>query len=520
MINTAFQKLIDSLADPSQDPNPFQLSEDPVKWTEQTRTIRGTPFSFQGREYLIPIYRETSPEVYIVKGRQTELTEALVNLMVFNAWKHPDSISLFMSSTWDKTYTFSNLRIRDMALKTSPIWQHILPFKHHFTRQSTLQNGSKLYYRSAFNHYEEARTFPVDFLYLDETQSQELEHIDVAIESMSHSKHRRLMGVGTGDYQETEWFKRWHLGQQFRWDTESKSWILQNNDGDPSIHSYHIPQDIVPWITPEEIEQKFQRSQSRNQAIMEITGWWVTGVLKPITAGMMRACMDHTISYTESPDRSLGPLLMGIDFGGGTRAHTIAWIMQCIDKEVPIFRVIHASAIDDKDVETQADRLIRLIDHYEPDLGVMDEGGGTRQMQKIEERYIGTIHRCRYTNDMERPLNLDSLNDSNLVKANRTFSIDGIIDLLNRPHTKNGQDTPRLQIPAEGSDWLIPHFTSITSKIMKSATGQEYIKYDKEPADVHDALMAANYAQIAFRIWKEKDGMTGKMVSGYWGGQI
>ena len=83
-----------------------------------------------------------------------------------------------------------------------------------------------------------------------------------------------------------------------------------------------------------------------------------------------------------------------------------------------------------------------------------------------------------------------------------------------------GQDTPRLQIPAEGSDWLIPHFTSITSKIMKSATGQEYIKYGKEPADVHDALMAANYAQVAFRIWKEKDGMTGKMVSGYWGGQI
>ena len=514
MASNRFIKLLEPLANPGEK-DPFQLSADPVKWTEQTRSIRGQQFSFQDREYLIPIYRETTPEVYIVKGRQTELTEALVNIMMFNAWRHPDSISLFMSSTWDKTYTFSNLRIRDMALKTSPIWQYLLPFKNHSTRQSTLQNGSKLYYRSAFNRYEEARTFPVDFLYLDETQSQELEHIDVAIESMSHSKHKRLIGVGTGDYQETQWYQRWHLGQQFKWDVESKSWIMQNQDGDPNIHSYHIPQHIVPWITEEEIRQKFTRAQSQNQAIMEITGWWVTGVRKPITTAMMKACMDHSIEYTESPDRDLGPILMGIDFGGGTRAHTICWVMQAIDTEVPIFRIIHASAIDDKDVEVQADRLLRLIELYDPDLGVMDEGGGTRQMQKIEERFLGQILRCRYTNDMEQPINLDK-EDNNLVKANRTFSIDGIIDLLSRPH----KNIPRLQIPAERSEWIIPHFTSIISKIMKSATGQEYVKYDKEPQDVHDALMACNYAHIAFKIWKEKEGRGGTMVAGDWGGMI
>ena len=120
---------------------------------------------------------------------------------------------------------------------------------------------------------------------------------------------------------------------------------------------------------------------------------------------------------------------------------------------------------------------------------------------------------------MERPINLDKENN-NLVKANRTFSIDGIIDLMARPHLTTGKSIPRLQIPAEGSEWIIPHFTSIISKIQKSATGQEYVKYDKEPQDVHDALMAANYAHIAFKIWKEKDGMTGTMVAGDWGGMI
>ena len=75
--------------------------------------------------------------------------------------------------------------------------------------------------------------------------------------------------------------------------------------------------------------------------------------------------------------------------------------------------------------------------------------------------------------------------------------------------------SPRLQIPA-GTDWFIPHFTSIISKIMKSATGQEYVKYDKEPQDVHDALMACNYAHIAFKIWKEKEDMSGTMLVGGW----
>ena len=109
MINTAFLKLAESLSDPTQDPNPYNLSSDPIQWTKQSRTIRGQPFSFENREYLIPIYRETVPEVYIVKGRQTELTEALVNIMMFNAWKYPDSISLFMSSTWIRRTHFQIL---------------------------------------------------------------------------------------------------------------------------------------------------------------------------------------------------------------------------------------------------------------------------------------------------------------------------------------------------------------------------------------------------------------------------
>lgn len=528
-MNKALKTRIENLPDITQTET-LKLSKDPIKWTEQSRILNNKQFSFEGRPYLHQIYRDTTPEVYIVKGRQTELTEALANLMMFNAYNHPRSISLFMSSTWDKTRIFSNLRIRDIALKHSPIWQKFLPLKKHFTTQITLQNGSVGYFRSSFNKYEQARNFPVDFLYLDEMQSQEVEHIDVAIEAMSHSAHKRLVGVGTGDYEGTQWFKRWHMGTQYKWDIQAKAWIIEK-EGDPLIHSYHIPQTIVPWITDSDIEKKFNKAQSRNQAIMEILGWWVKGVTKPITESMLRNCFDQNLSMI-NPDeidikklKQNGPIFAGFDWGGGKRSHTVAWFVQAINEDIPIMRLLYANTIDDPDVDVQADKVIRLIEQFEPDLGVMDQGGGARQVQKVENRFTELIHKCWYSTDVEKPLNLDKLYEDNLVKANRTISIDGVIDLISKFHTwpSSNIPVPRYQFPAAEPkllEWIIRHFTSIIAKSVKMASGQEYIKYDKEPEDVHDGLMAANYANIAFQIWKEEQGKTGTMVIGSFGGQI
>ncbi|MDA8032464.1 MAG: phage terminase large subunit family protein, partial [Alphaproteobacteria bacterium] len=267
---------------PEPNPKAAPPSSDPIKWIEATRYLKNRqPFTFEGRPYLPQIYRDPAPEIYIVKGRQTEISELLVNMMMYNAGRHPGTVGLYMSSTQDKAYAFSNMRLEDWALKTSPAWRQLAPKKQSHTRQIKLVNGSTMLFRSAFNQYEEARAYPVDFLYLDEIQSQDVEYIDVAKEAMSHSRHGRIWGVGTGDYEETEWWKRWHMGVRHRWDGDA--WVAEAG-GDPRIHSYHIPQAIVPWITDEDIEAKFNAAQSRNQAIMEITGWWVEGVQKPITS--------------------------------------------------------------------------------------------------------------------------------------------------------------------------------------------------------------------------------------------
>ena len=510
-----FIQEMSELPDPEKSAAMPVFSKDPILWTQQTRRINNAPFSFEGRPYLEPIYRETAKETYIVKGRQTELTEMLVNKAMHNAWNYHRSVGMYMSYNWDHTQLFSNFRIRDTALEQSPEWQKFLPFKNHFTMQSTLNNFSKLFYRTAFNRFIQSRGFSLDFLYVDEMQSCDVEYIDVAIEAMAHSKHARIIGVGTGDYEDTWWYRRWHLGNQYKWDYKSKTWLL-DVEGDPLIHSYHIPQAMVPYISDAEIERKINAAQSRNIAIMEIMGWWVKGVRKPITESMMRACFDSTISMVDPESVNIqklkekyGPIFVGYDWGGGKRSHTVVWFSQVIDEEIPILRLLYAAILDDPDVDRQADKAIRLTELMEPDLGVMDQGGGARQVQKVEARFHEGVHKCWYSTDTQKPLNLEKLKSENLVKANRTISIDGVIDLLSHPHVYPDAKvaTPRYQLPARDPkqlEWIIPHFTCLISKNMKMASGQEYVKYDKEPADVHDALMACVYNYLAFLIWKEE----------------
>ena len=500
------------------------LSRDPIKWTEQSRILNGKPFSFIDRPYLHQLYRETAREVYLVKGRQTEASEWLVNLLMCNAAKNPNSGSLYMSATQEFAYVFSNNRFLDRALEVSPVWQKLMRVKDHHTRQANLHNKALIWFRGAHDKYKEARSLPVDFLYLDEMQSQSVEHIDVAIKGMSHSKHKRIIGVGTGDYEDTGWYRKWHKGVQYEWDVEAQAWVVASG-GDPLIHSYHLPQTIVPWITPADIERDYNAAMSENVAIMEIMGWWVQGVKKPITTAMMEDLRAASLALTP-PDRidairDRGPLFAGIDFGGGQRANTVFWLSQAIDEDIPIFQLRWAQTVNDHDVETQADKLIRLLEMTNPTLSVMDEGGGIRQMQKIEDRFDAAVHKCRFTIDHDKPLNLDKLYVNNVIKVNRTHAVEGVIDLIARWHTPPGSPpVPRYLLPYADPkliDWFIPHFTCITSKNVKSSTGHEYIKYDKEPEDHHDALFACVYNYVAYRVWLDQhrhgDILTGEFGS-------
>ncbi len=473
-----------------RDAQSIELSHDIVLWSQQTRILKKEPFSFKDRDYLLQIYRDIAKRILVAKGRQTELTELAVNWLLFLTWLFPGTIGLYVAARGSQTSKFSNLRVRDWAISQSPALQKIAPLQNHTATVLTLANSSKLYFHSAWEGYEEARSIPADFIVADEIQSQDVNEIDVLLSAMDHSPHQRFLGIGTGSDAETAWHKMWMKGTQFHWDEQSHSWIAKNPQAED--HSYNVPQTIVPWISKEQIDAK-RKTMTLRRLITEIFGSWYKGAKKPITEAMMKACFDNNLSMLtpEEVDHSLGEVYFGNDWGGGERAFTVPYFWQCTNPSIPTFRVIYTEKIDEPDVAKQAERVIRLIDLYKPKKGVMDAGGGTYQVQQLEKRYRHYITKMIYLSNAAEPWKLDHIWDKNLVEVDRTFAIDSQISLITNKHiTWPGADMDKIE-------FVIDHFTAIESKQAHSRKG-DYTTYIHDISEPDDALHAQNGAWAAW----------------------
>src|SRR6185437_4505469 len=141
------------------------FASDIVQFVEETRMLKGGKFSFEGRPYLPPIYRDTNKEIYIVKPRQMEITEFAANWLFYNLIRYPSTVGLYLTDRQEHASIFSKLRIHSWGIDQSPVIKSLvdkgnvscLPFK----------NGSHLYMHSAWPDYDKARSIPADFVIVD-----------------------------------------------------------------------------------------------------------------------------------------------------------------------------------------------------------------------------------------------------------------------------------------------------------------------------------------------------------------
>jgi len=217
---------------------------------------------------------------------------------------------------------------------------------------------------------------------------------------------------------------------------------------------------------------------------------FVEGDLKPITDSMMFKLYDRTRSMLEPEqvDRSLGDVFIGVDWGDGSK--TIPWVMQMQKDGVLV--LLKAEMIQTSDVDKQYEIVTGYIDDYSPKQVVVDAGGGTYQVQKLESRYTSKVRRNSYTVRPESPLPTKQeekkLRKENRYTIDRTFSIDRIT---------NG----KMVIPAADPskvDWIVEKFCNIEAEITKlKSTGQTYRRYSHGTGSPDDALHSCNYAEIA-----------------------
>lgn len=507
-ISKDYQNLIRDSSDPIDTTETKQLSLDPVKWTTQTRFVRNNVFTFDKRPYLLPIYRDSSQRIYIKKGRQTEISELLINLILHNGWKYPGTTHNYLADRQSHTYKFSNIRMKIEAIQKSPLLQKIIQLKNHTTTQMIFNNGSVANFLSSWNGFIESESIPADFTYVDEIQNTELENFASLLSSMDHSDHKRLYGVGIGTIEGSEWDKLFKQTTYSSWNNESQSWIPKNPNAKWS--GYRLPQTLVPYITAAEIEAKRLEFPPAKFAI-QVMGDSVKGDAVPLALSDIQKVQIPNLSWTmpANVDHLAGPVFIGLDWGGGTKAYTVAFIGQYINIDIPIWRLLYATRIADTNTEDQIRKVSNLIDAYNPIMGVQDLGGGTRQMQEIDNKYGHSIVKCNFAAPIQDPIQHDKLYSHNLIKVNRSYALEAVFDQIKRPYIDDlNKAIYRAQIPRIADKdiaWLMDDYTSMYGENAKTASGQEYIRYDKAPESTNDGLMANVYFQIAFTLWKRNN---------------
>jgi hypothetical protein len=158
---------------------------------------------------------------------------------------------------------------------------------------------------------------------------------------------------------------------------------------------------------------------------------------------------------------------------------------------------VYLERIEETSTEKQADTVANLIDAYDIDQGVMDSGGGTRQVEKLEGRYAERMMKCSYISRPEKPFEVISA--ENRIVVDRTWAIETIIDLITRATSPN--TTPRVSIPTvkmEWVDWIVDQFTCIEGESVDLPNGKKYVKYTHPPGSSDDALHACVYAYLAW----------------------
>jgi hypothetical protein len=491
-----------------------RIPSNKIEFAEKYRRIDGQPFSFQDRDYLRQIYLDESHEINIVKARQMEITELALNWSIYNVLKHPHTTGLYMTDRNEHVKDFSEQRLQEKAINQSTLLRALtVPDKHNLTWQK-FRNKSNLRMLSAWNRFEAARSIPADFVVIDEMQSVPIEYLSVVKESMSKSKYKKILKIGTGSDEGDEWWDEWHRGTQYHWkkdfvnqDGSIGAWVKDPNSPIvQGVSSYAISQSMAPWITAEDIEDKKTRQKyPPRQFVNEVEGWWFKGMRRPLTVKEMMSLMDRNLAFTPSDkvNHTL-PVYAGFDWGGGTQAFTVAWIWQLVNENVPRFKLLHLEKIDDSSTEEQANKAINLIDKFQVDQVVMDAGGGTRQVEKLSKRYSERVFKCNYRYNAEDPIEI--IRSEHRVNCDRTWIIETIIDLIKRPepHEKYPSGIPRIHLPYQDPskiEWIIDNFTCIEAETA-SANGKSFVKYIHEESTNDDALHAAAYAYLAWIIHK------------------
>lgn len=383
-------------------------------------------FSFEGREYLKPIYDTTARRILLKNSRQSEKSTLLGNKALAYCAINVAFRVLYVTATAQQAQVFSVDRVKD-PLEFSPELQQLTDNKLNqnvFFKQ--FRNRSQIRIRYAFLSADRTRGIATDLIEIDEIQDIITENIPVIEQCVSHSFWKIFCYSGTpksldntievywSDFStQNEWVvpcerhgtpKRpdtWHwnilgarnIGKEGLICAKCKKpisarhplaqWvsmqpITQDNQNRVTFEGYRVPHIMVPWVDWKEVlaaREHYSTPLFNN----EILGLSYDSGTRPLTRAQIKSICRSDIHFTdveENARKCHGHVFAGIDYGTGEAAsYTVIALGGYMDHGFQIF-FMHRFTGDDLEPRLQLDKIVALLVKVNFTLIGADYGGG------------------------------------------------------------------------------------------------------------------------------------------------
>jgi hypothetical protein len=146
-------------------------------------TDEGKPFSFSGRDYLLPIYESDARWLVLMSSRQAEKSTFLSKMMLIYAIENENSSQLFVTSGHDQIRDFIRRKIYPQFHSQPDLWNSLLTGNSTKSlREITFSNGARIIFRAIGNSPDSVRGISASKIYCDEVESIPYENILIALE--------------------------------------------------------------------------------------------------------------------------------------------------------------------------------------------------------------------------------------------------------------------------------------------------------------------------------------------------
>jgi len=414
----------------------------PVQLATNIFCLNGVPLELphESMRHIYPIYNRPSRSLLLKFGRQTHKSTTVGYKLTLPAVKYSNYHSLYVAPTGNQVSVFSSDKL-DNAMYGSDI------IKNHYFNTKTknqisykeLNNGSKIYLRSAFHTADSIRGISADQTTIDEIQDIISDHIPVIEQCMSHSlakwEHMKKiipklpmhyfnskMYAGTPKTVENTMERYWAQSTQNEWiilclhcnrynyineynigDTclicnkcgkpifyENGQWISMNAKG--FIDGYRLPQIILPWINnvnyPEVWKMNVINTRtiySTEQYFNEVLALPYAAARHPISSEeLIKCCEEDRPMMTfqqahRNPELEGNLVFAGIDWGKGDLASGTSYTILTISAWIRgFFRTIFMKKYTGRmsDPLKQVEDIIAHINRFRVNLTIADTGDG------------------------------------------------------------------------------------------------------------------------------------------------